>query len=118
MVSIDFIKQYTWTGNIRELENFVERLVTITPEDESIISAELFPPDLQERLIQFRKKQNNHFASESIKEKVNNYEAEIIKKTLTDCNWNKSEAARRLATSEKNIRYKIETLNIRRPEIK
>lgn len=115
---IDFMKQYTWKGNIRELENFVERLVTLTPDDESIIRAELFPTDLQEKLIQFRKKQNNHFTSEAIKEKVNKYEAEIIEQTLIECNWNKSETARRLKTSEKNIRYKIETLNIRRPEVR
>ncbi len=52
-----------------------------------------------------------------LKEQINNYEAEIIKKTLIECDWNQSEAARRLNTSEKNIRYKMEKLNIRKPEI-
>ncbi len=113
---IDFIKHYRWKGNIRELENFVERLVTITPDDESIISAELFPRDLQDGLIQFRKKQNILFDSESLSKKVNKYEAEIIEKTLIECNWNQSETARRLKTSEKSIRYKIEKLNIRKPK--
>ncbi|UCE08027.1 MAG: sigma-54-dependent Fis family transcriptional regulator, partial [bacterium] len=30
---IDFMKVHPWQGNIRELENFVERMVTLTPKD-------------------------------------------------------------------------------------
>lgn len=115
---IDFIKQRRWEGNIRELENFVERLVTLVPEDVSIIAADAFPEDLREELAHFQQKRIEHHRPEPLKNKVQEYEADLIKKTLIDCNWNQSEAARRLDTSEKNIRYKMEKLNIRKPDLK
>ncbi len=114
---IDFIKQRTWDGNIRELENFVERLITLTPKEASLIDIESFPADLREELYHFREKQKRQKHLESLKGQVQNFEAQLIKQTLIDCNWNQSEAARRLETSEKNIRYKIIKLNIQKPEI-
>ncbi len=114
---IDFMKQHTWNGNIRELENFVERLITIAPKDVKVISAEVFPADLKDELNHFRKQQKYHKPTGSLKGQVQDFEAQLIKQTLIECKWNQSEAARRLNTSEKNIRYKIEILNIRKPEI-
>lgn len=52
--------------------------------------------------------------SNSLKEQVDKFEAEIIKKALIECGWNQSKAARKLQTSESNIRYKIKLLNIRK----
>jgi len=112
---IDFIKQRHWKGNIRELENFVERLITLVPEDATLIVADLFPEDLQEELDQFRQKRIEHHQPEPLKNKVQEYEADLIKQTLIECNWNQSKAARRLETSEKNIRYKMEKLGIQKP---
>lgn len=114
---IDFVKQRIWNGNIRELENFVERLVTLTAKDVSIIDAESFPDDLKEELIRFRKKWKSRYLTESLKTSVAEFEEQLIKRTLIECKWNQSEAARRLKTSEKNIRYKIRKLNIQKPEI-
>jgi transcriptional regulator with GAF, ATPase, and Fis domain len=112
----DFFNKRTWAGNIRELENFVERLITLAPDDIATITAGVFPADLQEELNQFRKKTKQSKSTKSIKGQVQDFETQLIKKTLLECNWNQSEAARRLDTSEKNIRYKIEKLNIQKPE--
>jgi transcriptional regulator with GAF, ATPase, and Fis domain len=114
---IDFIKQKNWDGNVRELENFIERIVTVAPPDASIIDPSLFPMEMQKELEDFRLKIKASMKSAPLKEQMNKYEAEIVKKTLIECGWNQSEAARRLNTSEKNIRYKMEKLNIRKPEI-
>jgi DNA-binding NtrC family response regulator len=116
-VTIDFIKQKNWDGNIRELENFIERIVTVAPPDASSIDPSFFPKEVQKELENFRLKINASMKSTPLKDQINKYEGEIIKKTLIECNWNQSEAARRLNTSEKNIRYKMEKLNIRKPEI-
>ena len=112
---IDFVKNKQWTGNIRELENFVERLVTLAPGDSTEITTNIFPTDLQEEINQFQKNQNQIKITASLKNQVQDYEAQLIKNVLIECNWNQSEAARRLNTSEKNIRYKMEKLNIRKP---
>ena len=111
---IDFIKQYSWKGNIRELVNFVERLVALASDGTTIITSEIFPRDLLSEFIQFRDSRKIESYTEPLKIQVNEYEAKIVKKTLNECNWNKSEAARKLGISEKNIRYKIEKLNIRK----
>jgi len=50
----------------------------------------------------------------SLKEQVDKFEAEIIKKVLLECGWNQSKAARKLQTSESNIRYKMRQLNIQK----
>jgi DNA-binding NtrC family response regulator len=112
---IDFIKQRPWRGNIRELENFVERLVTLSPEEVSVIDVGSFPEDLKQEFAEFQAKMADNKKPVQLKEKVQEFEADLIKQTLMDCNWNQSEAARRLNTSEKNIRYKIEKLNISKP---
>jgi Nif-specific regulatory protein len=114
---IDFVKQRIWKGNIRELENFIERLVTLIPNDVSEVTFGVFPGDLHEELNEFRKKARQLQSTESLKEQVQDFEAQLIKRKLIECNWNQSEVARRLNTSEKNIRYKMEQLNIRKPEI-
>lgn len=112
---IDFMKQRNWNGNVRELENFVERLVTLAPNDVSVIDTESFPADLQKELTEFRKRHKYYRSSETLKGQVEDFEAQLIKQTLMECNWNRSEAARRLRTSEKNIRYKMDKLDICKP---
>lgn len=114
---MDFIKQRKWEGNIRELENFVERLVTLVQNEVSTIEYKNFPVDLREELNEFREKQNYIRSSKSLKEQIDSFEAKLIKQTLEECNWNQSKAARKLLTSESNIRYKINQFNIQRNEL-
>jgi len=111
---IDFMKHRNWQGNIRELENFVERLVTVASADVSVIETSLFPPDLQVELETYRSEVSASQKSTPIKDQLSRYEAEIIKKALIDNDWNQSKAARQLHTSEGNIRNKINQFNIRK----
>jgi transcriptional regulator with GAF, ATPase, and Fis domain len=114
---IDFMKQRTWNGNVRELENFIERIVTVAPPDASTIEPPFFPTELQKEVENYRSKIHSSMRPTPIKEQLDKYEAEIIRKALIECGWNQSKAARKLQTSEKNIRYKMEKLNIQKPEI-
>ena len=45
---IDFLKNHSWAGNIRESENFVERLVTLAPPEMKVIDASILPEDFRE----------------------------------------------------------------------
>jgi Nif-specific regulatory protein len=111
---MEWIRQRTWRGNIRELENFVERIVTVTPADASIIDAGFLPSDIRKDLADFRSDFTASQPARSLKEQVDQYEAELIRKILIDCHWNQSKAARRLKISETNMRYKISQLGIQR----
>jgi len=111
---IDFIKLRIWKGNIRELENFIERLITIIPENVSIIEASQLPNEFEMEIEDYKFRINSEIGSEPIKKQMDKYEAQIIKKTLIECNWNQSRTARKLQTSESNIRYKMTQFNIKR----
>ncbi|MFQ5584457.1 MAG: helix-turn-helix domain-containing protein, partial [Calditrichia bacterium] len=112
-----FMRQRNWVGNIRELENFVERLVTVISKASMVISADCFPADLLEELDHFRAEHSSPSPGKSLRKQVQKFEAHIIRETLISCNWNQSQAARKLQTSEKNIRYKMQVLNIRKPAL-
>jgi len=112
---IDFIKQRKWKGNIRELVNFVERMVTLTPENNKIVTNDHLPADLKDEFELYQKQKKSTLKKLSLKAQVDNYESKLIKQALIDSEWNQSEAARRLKTSEKNIRYKMEKFSIQNP---
>ena len=114
---IDFIKQRPWEGNVRELKNFIERIIAVVPSDAETIDSSFFKMELKEEFENYRSETKVVHRITPLKKHMNKYEAEFIRKTLIECDWNQSEAARRLKTSEKNIRYKMENLNIRKPEI-
>jgi len=111
---LDYMKQRAWPGNIRELENFVERIVAVTPPEPAIIESSFLPPDIKKELAIFKQESESQVNSESIKDQLHHFEAQIIRNALIACDWNQSQAARQLKTSESNIRYKIKQLNITR----
>jgi len=45
---LEFLKNHSWPGNIRELENFVERIVTLAPTDMKVIDSTILPLEFQE----------------------------------------------------------------------
>ena len=113
---LDFMKQRRWAGNIRELENFVERLVTLTTKKQKIIDRKTLPPELQKELKKSKKDSPNIPTTKSLSESLTDYEEELIRTTLKNCNWNQSKAARALNISEHDMRYKMKKLRIEKPK--
>ena len=109
---LDFMKQRHWTGNIRELENFIERLVTLTNKKQKIIDKKILPPELQKELKKIKKVYENILITKSLGESLTDYEEQLIRNTLNSCNWNQSKAARILNISEHAMRYKMTKLKI------
>ncbi|GAG93599.1 unnamed protein product, partial [marine sediment metagenome] len=100
--AIEKLKEYDWPGNIRELENTIERADIITKK---MIQPEhiLLPlRELGKTLIEFPR--TLRAAAEKGRELA---EAEIIKRTLDEVAGNKSEAARRLGVSYKTLLNRI-----------
>jgi len=113
---IDYIKQRTWEGNVRELENFIERIVTVTPPTDQIINSSRFPTELKKEFENYRLETKSTRQSRPLKAQLDQYETEIIKSALIESDWNRSKAARKLHISEGDIRYKIDKLNISKPD--
>ncbi|MBN2366118.1 MAG: hypothetical protein JXL67_08110, partial [Calditrichaeota bacterium] len=91
-----------------------ERLVTLAPFDTKIIDASCFPADLKNELDEHRRLRSIAKIRKSLKTELQNFEANLIRQTLKECRWNQSETARRLQTSEKNIRDKMQHYQIKK----
>lgn len=112
---LDFMKQRHWAGNIRELENFIERLVTLTTKKQRVIDRKMLPVELQKELKKLKRTYENIPITKSLSESLADYEEQFLRKTLNSCNWNQSKAARILHISEHSMRYKITKLGIEKP---
>jgi transcriptional regulator with PAS, ATPase and Fis domain len=111
---IEYIQQHPWEGNVRELKNFIERIIAVAPSDALTIDSSFFKMELKEEFEHYRPETNVVHRTTPLKKHMNKYEAEFIRNTLIECDWNQSEAARQLQISETNIRYKMRQFNIRR----
>jgi Nif-specific regulatory protein len=114
--ALRFMRKSTWKGNIRELENFVERLVTLTSFETTMIEYDSFPDDLQDEFNGLALNQETDAVNKSLKERLAASEERIIRQALIENNWNQSQAARSLRISEQIIRYRMKKLGITRPE--
>ncbi|MFQ5627276.1 MAG: sigma-54 interaction domain-containing protein, partial [bacterium] len=112
---LELMKCRQWTGNIRELENFVERLMTLTPAEAETISPNFLPEDIQKELTKLIRSDQFLSGDQSLAAGVAEFEDKVIRQTLSDTNWNQSQAARRLKISEHTLRYKMKKLKIVRP---
>jgi transcriptional regulator with GAF, ATPase, and Fis domain len=112
---IEFLRRRRWTGNVRELANLLERLVTLTPKKQTVIDRKVLPPDLQKELKKLQRTPDDTVLPRSLSESLTDYEEQMIRKALEGCNWNQSRAARILKISEHSMRYKMTKLGIEKP---
>ncbi len=110
---IEYLKQNKWSGNIRELENFIERLVALAAPENEILDHEALPATLRKELEIERPKQRK--TDLPLFTALADHEREIIRKALSENNWNQARTARLLQISEASIRYKINKLGIKKP---
>ncbi|MDW7761214.1 MAG: sigma-54 dependent transcriptional regulator [Acidobacteriota bacterium] len=99
------IVRYAYPGNIRELENIIER-AAVFADGEDITQADL-PVYLSE-------KREEDFSSEDLPltEKVRRLESREIRRALQESGGVKSRAARALGITERILAYKMKTLGI------
>jgi DNA-binding NtrC family response regulator len=112
---LDFMRQRLWLGNIRELENFVERLVTLFAPDAQMVSHEILPADIQQEFRRAKTSGAGSGANPSLNHRMQDFEKQIIQQALADHAWNQSKAARALKISEQKLRYRMTKLGIARP---
>ncbi len=104
--AFDYIMKYNFPGNVRELENMIERAVVLTREN-YITKDDL--PVLSESNIDIRKI-NPYNLEDRYEEKMKTFESLMINEALTRTNGNKSAAARILGISERHLRSRLERL--------
>ena len=131
-----FLVNYSWPGNIRELANFVERMLvlsissTITPRDlpEKVIgniSKEKWQPLHEEeegnpaQMLQQSLKQSFHVGIPedgiNLKKTVEEFEKELLLEALEKTGWIKNKAANLLGLNRTTLVEKLKKLQISSP---
>jgi two-component system, NtrC family, response regulator AtoC len=107
--ALEGLMNYKWYGNVRELENTIERAIVLT--DTNIIELENLPIEIQNFKEEF---QLEPLADEeySIKKASKALETNLIKKALKKTKGNHTHSARLLEISHRALLYKIKEYGI------
>ncbi|HZN94827.1 MAG TPA: sigma 54-interacting transcriptional regulator [Myxococcales bacterium] len=108
---------YGWPGNIRELENEIERLLVLG-SDEEVIPADLISPRIRSSGGQAAPAGSFSFggAPANLNAAVELLEREMIHQGLIRTRHNKSQLARELGISRSNLILKIAKYGLERPQ--
>ncbi len=110
---VDFFTSYYWPGNIRELENLIERLTILTPHE--MIMLRDLPTGMRSTDQTATLKEDVLSGSRPLSEAVDEFERELIVKALQRTGFNQTKAASLLGTSRRILKYRIEKLKINEP---
>ena len=115
---LDLLEKYYYPGNVRELENIIERAVVIAPEDEitrECLRPEVLDPSLAREMI----KDSSGTSAEidiaqgiTFYDEVKKFEIDLIKRALEQTGGHQSRAARLLGLNPTTLNSKIKSYNI------
>lgn len=106
------LSRYTWPGNVRELENELERMVALYGV-KTRTTPDMFSRRLTEEVSDTRL-DLKVFYDAPLSRAVSYLEENLLKKTLIQTNWNKSQTARQLGLSRQGLLKKIKRYGIQR----
>ncbi|MBD3374541.1 response regulator [candidate division KSB1 bacterium] len=100
--AMDLLMKYTFPGNVRELENIVERAVLLSRDD--VLASHDLPPTVHGESPQkaFTEPTNGSF-----QERVEAFEQALIRDALQAANGVQTRAAEILGMTERHLRYKL-----------
>jgi len=112
---LDFLKTRYWPGNIRELENYIERMVAVAPAETEVLDYKVLPPELKSEYRKLQPKLGNVHVTKSLPEILSGVEEQLLRDALLRHDWNQSAVARELKVSLRAVRYKMAKLGLKRP---
>ena len=103
--AIDKLMQYSWPGNVREIENVIERSIVMTTGEK--LDADDIRLDMN---LRPRPQAGEMGLPEGMS--LDAYEQELIRNALKQANNNKSQAARILGLTRNSLRYRLTQMGI------
>ena len=115
---LSLLENYYYPGNVRELENIIERAVVIAPTDEITIEClrpEVSNPELARQMVK-----DSEGVSEEIDisrgtnfyDEIRRFETDLIRRALDQTGGHQSRAARLLGLNATTLNSKIKSYNI------
>jgi DNA-binding NtrC family response regulator len=105
--TLAMLKKYWWPGNIRELENLIERLVAVGDKD--YISEEDLPLEFHFAQLEPQGTRGDNLFEEA----TNTFERNFILRALEKCGWNVTGTAEYLGVPLSTLKYKMDKLDVR-----
>ena len=115
---ISMLASYHWPGNIRELQNCIERMVVLA--DTNIVRISGIPKPLKSYIDHIRdvttspRKGHISRSDETLPKDVRNLERDRLIEVLRDVGWIKAKAARKLGLSPRQVGYKMQKYKIQK----
>ena len=106
--AIDALSKHGFTGNVRELINILQRALTLC-EDSQIRAEDLC---LESAPVDIQNAESGFTLGENLDEYLGDIEKQIIENALKDTRFNKTEAAKKLGISFRQLRYKLNKYGI------
>lgn len=109
--AIDYLKYLDWKGNVRELRNFIERIIIMNPNP--IYTLE----DVKKHLFSYSTKENEiDFNIENFQEFKDQIEKIFLLKKLKQYNWNISKTAEAIGIQRSHLYNKIKKYKLDKEE--
>jgi DNA-binding NtrC family response regulator len=115
---LSLLENYYYPGNVRELENIIERAVVIAPTDE--ITVECLRPEVRDPNFALNVMHDGEGTSEDIDisrgvnfyDEVRRFETDLIRRALDQTGGHQSRAARLLGLNPTTLNSKIKSYSI------
>jgi DNA-binding NtrC family response regulator len=109
--AVDALLCYPWPGNVREIENVIERVLVLSDHDpigvddlpEQVRIGRVEPSSIQQQVLRREK---------TLTDAVDEFEREIIQAALLHVNFNQTRAADVLGTTRRILKYRMDKLGI------
>ena len=112
------LQSYDFQGNVRELENILERALTwmegdtITETDLMLPEAQLRPKSQQNENSDLGLRQPGPTLPSDLGAHLEDQERQLLTEVLESVRWNKTAAAKKLGISFRALRYKLKKLDL------
>jgi two-component system response regulator HupR/HoxA len=114
---LECFQKYQWPGNVRELQNEIKRMLVLAQNDKleaNLISPHILratPDELRHDMKLVTGETNG-----TLKTRIEQLEARILKETLIRHSWNKTRASEELGLSRVGLRSKLERYGLEQVE--